>query len=59
MNDIKIIIDARKQTNADFIITTEKDAVRLRRTVCRISENGTGDSCRDSTGNYIWRAKAR
>jgi tetraacyldisaccharide 4'-kinase len=29
-NDIKIIIDAREQTNADFIVTTEKDVVRLR-----------------------------
>ncbi|MGD0038229.1 MAG: tetraacyldisaccharide 4'-kinase [Bacteroidota bacterium] len=29
-NDIKTIIDARKQTNADFIITTEKDATRLK-----------------------------
>jgi tetraacyldisaccharide 4'-kinase len=29
-DDIKTIIDARKQTNADFIITTEKDAARLR-----------------------------
>ena len=31
-SDIKRIIDARKQTNADYIITTEKDAVRLRGT---------------------------
>jgi len=29
-NDITTIIDARKQTNADFIITTEKDVTRLR-----------------------------
>jgi len=29
-NDIKRIIGIRKQTHADFIITTEKDAVRLR-----------------------------
>jgi tetraacyldisaccharide 4'-kinase len=29
-SDIKRIIDTRKQTHADFIITTEKDAVRLR-----------------------------
>jgi tetraacyldisaccharide 4'-kinase len=28
--DITRVIDARKQTHADFIITTEKDAVRLR-----------------------------
>lgn len=28
--DIKRIIETRKQTNADFVITTEKDAVRLR-----------------------------
>jgi tetraacyldisaccharide 4'-kinase len=29
-NDIKAITDARKQTNAEFIITTEKDTMRLR-----------------------------
>jgi tetraacyldisaccharide 4'-kinase len=29
-DDIKRIIDSRKQTHADFIITTEKDAVRMR-----------------------------
>ncbi|MCX6122619.1 MAG: tetraacyldisaccharide 4'-kinase [Ignavibacteriales bacterium] len=29
-NDLKVIIDARKQTQAEFIITTEKDATRLR-----------------------------
>ena len=29
-DDIKTIIDARKQTYADFIITTEKDATRLK-----------------------------
>jgi tetraacyldisaccharide 4'-kinase len=29
-SDIKRILDAKKQTHADFIITTEKDAVRLR-----------------------------
>jgi tetraacyldisaccharide 4'-kinase len=28
--DIKTIIDSRKQTHADYIITTEKDAARLR-----------------------------
>ena len=29
-NDIQTITDARKQTNAEFIITTEKDATRLK-----------------------------
>jgi tetraacyldisaccharide 4'-kinase len=28
--DIKTIMDARKQSNAEFILTTEKDAVRLK-----------------------------
>jgi tetraacyldisaccharide 4'-kinase len=37
-NDIKTIIDARKQTHADFIITTEKDATRLRERFAKFLE---------------------
>ncbi|MGD1045258.1 MAG: tetraacyldisaccharide 4'-kinase [Bacteroidota bacterium] len=37
-NDIKAIIDARKQTSTDFIITTEKDATRLRERFGRFLE---------------------
>jgi tetraacyldisaccharide 4'-kinase len=36
--DIRAIVDARKQFNADFIVTTEKDATRLRERFAKFLE---------------------
>ena len=57
--DIKVMRDARKNNNTDFIITTEKDAARLSEKFCRFFGNRTGDHCRDASGNNIRRKKIK